>query len=151
MDSLAQQMAYEYAAFRNGYFPSNGIQMPMMGVNPTAPGQQMQYYPGMQEPAGLLTPAPEDAPWRPAINIDKEHLLNGMKGFGIATIAYLTLRYQGLLLWIVIAIATVLVLYKAVGYKEDVTKFKQSENFRLNGRLLPEARPLQHYVIQQPF
>ena len=149
MDSLAQQMAYEYAAFRNGYFPGNGMQM--AGVNPTAPGQQVQYYPGMQEPAGLLTPAPEETPWRPMINIDKEHLLNGMKGFAIATIAYLTLKYQGLLLWVVIALTTAFVLYKAMGYKEDVTKFKQSEYFRLNGRLLPEQRPLQHYVIQQPF
>jgi hypothetical protein len=85
------------------------------------------------------------------ITIDKEHLLNGMKGFGIATIAYLTLKYQGVLMWIVLTLTTGVVLYKAMGYKEDVTKFKQSEQFRLNGRLLPEPKPLQHYVIQQPF
>jgi len=82
MDAMAQQMVMEYAAFRNGYFPNN-MQMPRMP--PAAPCQQMQpYYPG-QEPAGYLTQVPEEQPFRPAIMVDKEHLLNGAKGFVLAT------------------------------------------------------------------
>ena len=150
MDTIAQQMAMEYAAFRNGYFPQGNMQMP--GMPPSIPGQQMQqYYPGMQEPAGYLTQAPEEPPFRPAIMLDKEFLLIGMIGFTIATVLYLCLKLKGLFLWGVIAITVIFGLCKAVEYREQVIKFKQEEQLRTNGRLLPAPQKQQLYVIQHPF
>jgi hypothetical protein len=153
MDAMAQQMAMEYAAYKNGYFPNSGMQMQMPGMMPsTVPGQQMQqYFPGMQEPTGYLTQAPPELPFRPAVIVDKEHLLNGGKGFAIATILYLTLRFKGLVLWAVIAITVLFCVYKAVEYREELIKWKQEDQLRVNGRLLPEAQKQPLYVIQHPF
>jgi len=148
MDAMAQQMAMEYAAFRNGYFPNN-MQMP--GMPPAAPCQQMQpYYPG-QEPAGYLTQVPEEQPFRPAIVVDKEHLLNAGKGFVLATILYLTLKYKGAVLWIVIATTVMFSIYKAVEYREEVIKWKEEDTLRRTGRFVPPPPKQQLYMIQQPF
>jgi len=150
MDAMAQQMAMEYAAFRNGYFPNNNMQMP--GMPPTAPCQQMhQYYPGIQEPAGYLTQAPEEPPFRPAVLVDKEHLMNGAKGFVLASILYLTLKYKGAVLWVVIAVTVMFSIYKAVEYREEVIKWKEEDTLRRTGRFVPPAPKQQLYMIQQPF
>ena len=146
---MAQQLAMEYAAFKNGYLPQTNLQMP--GMPSAVGGQQMQqYYPGMQEPAGYLTQAPEELPFRPAIIVDKEFLLIGMVGFTIATVLYLCLKLKGLFLWGVIAITVIFCLYKALGYREEVITWKQEDALRKNGRLLPAPLKQQLYVIQHP-
>lgn len=143
MDPLTQ-LNFDYNLFLRDYCGGTGN--PPAAPGPMGPSPLI---PHLVQPNGILAPAPEDPPFRPAVIVDQEHLMHRGEGFGLAVVVVVALVFRGWVLISAIVGIVIFAVWKYVEFNVAVAKFYETEKFRTQGRLLPAAQPQQHYVIQQ--
>lgn len=133
---------YQNDLFHHFYYPQD---LPPLIQSPTFPP------PIHLPPVGYLQQTPPDPPLRPAITFDQEHLTFRIEGFFIGAILVFSLFFRWELLLGFGVMGGLAVMYLYFDWRGNVARFRQQEELRMNGRLMPPQGQQQHYFSQPLF
>jgi hypothetical protein len=136
MDPISR-LNYEYALFNNTY---NRLPFTV----PQPPPQT----PHTLTPAGILVPAPEEPPLRPAFMLFKDHVIKFIEGAASATLIMAAIMVKGVLLKFVLLLGGLAAGYFYVNSHGDMARFRVEERLWMDRRVLPPRPPPQHFVFQ---
>jgi len=99
-------------------------------------------------PLGYLQQTPPDPPVRPALTFDQEHLTFRLEGIFIGALLVFGLFFRWELLFGFGVMGALAAVYLYFDWSGNVARFRQQEELRVNGILMPPQVQQQHYFNQ---